>query len=185
LIKGEKVILRDKRIEDAPDDYSWRVDEELARLDATRPLNMSYEGFLRYSREELEFPSPRSRRFAIDTHDGKHIGNCMYYDIDLRQGETELGIMIGDRDYWNKGYGRDTVNTMLEHIFATTPVKRVYLHTLGWNHRARRSFAQSGFREVKQVHRSGMDFILMEICRSDWERHKLAAQKASEDGRPS
>ncbi len=175
-IRGDKVVLREKRIEDAPDDYAWRVDDELARLDATRPLRMSYEDFLKYSREELSYPSPRSKRIAIDTHDGEHIGNCMYYDIDLRRGETELGIMI-DRKYWNQGYGTDTVDTLLNHIFSTTPITRVYLHTLDWNHRARRSFAKSGFLEVKPVRRNGMDFIQMEVWRDAWERLKLEASQ--------
>ena len=170
-IKGNKVVLREKRIEDAPDDYAWRVDEELARLDATRPLRMSYEDFVRYSKEELAYPSPWSKRIGVDTHEGKHIGNCMYYDIDLRRGETELGIMI-DREHWNHGYGTDAVDTLLNHIFATTTISRVYLHTLDWNHRARRAFAKSGFREVKPVRRNGLDFIQMEIWRDEWERHK-------------
>ena len=170
-IKGNKVILREKRIEDAPDDYAWRVDEELARLDATRPLRMSYEDFFRYSNEELAHPSPWSKRIAVDTHDGKHIGNCMYYDIDLRRGETELGIMI-DREHWNHGYGTDAVDTLLNHIFGTTTISRVYLHTLDWNQRARRAFAKSGFREVKPIRRNGLDFIQMEIWRDEWDRHK-------------
>ena len=171
-VKGQKVILRGKRIEDASDDYSWRSDEELARLDATRPLNMTYSDFLRFSREEQAFPSPLSRRFAIDTFEGRHIGNCMYYDIDLKGGEAELGIMIGDRDYWGKGYGTDSVSCLLDHIFNDTTLVRVYLHTLDWNHRARKAFAKSGFREVKKVRRSGNDFILMEALRSDWERRE-------------
>ena len=169
FVKGEKVILREKRIEDAPEDYAWRVDEELARLDATRPLRMSYADFQRYSQEEMGYSNPRSKRLAIETHDGTHIGNIMYYDIDLRRKESELGIMIGDRDYWGKGYGTDSVNSLLEHIFINTEITRVYLHTLEWNERARKSFTKSGFKEVKKVRRSGMDFVLMEIWRSDWQ----------------
>ena len=157
LIKGEKVILREKRIEDASNDYAWRTDEELARLDATRPLSMSYDDFLRYTREELAAPSPMSRRFAIDTHDGRHIGNCMCYDIDLRQGQVEVGVMIGDRGYWGKGYGPDSVACLVDHMFTTMHMSRVYLHTLAWNHRARGAFAKAGFSEVKRVHRNGYD----------------------------
>ena len=168
-ITGDKVVLREKRIEDAADDYSWRTDEELARLDATRPLHMRYEEYVRYSREEIGYPNPRSKRLAIDTLDGKHIGNCMYYDIDLKRGEAELGIMIGVREYWGKGYGRDTVNLLLSHIFTTTSLNRVYLHTLEWNERAQRSFHRSGFQDVKRVRRSGYDFLMMEVLRSDWE----------------
>ena len=181
FIRGKSVILREKRVEDASEDYAWRTDEELARLDATRPLNMSYEDYLKYTREELALPSLRSKRLAIDTLEGKHIGNCMYYDIDARTGEAELGIMIGDRDYWGKGYGTDSVDCLLDHIFTTLPLTRVYLHTLDWNQRARRSFAKSGFREVKQVRRSGMDFILMEILRAEWERLRMAEQRDAID----
>ncbi len=176
-LKGKQVILREKRVDDAPDDHAWRVDEELAKLDATRPLTMSFEDFQRYSREEIDFPSPRSRRFGVDTYEGLHIGNCMYYDIDLRNGETELGIMIGNRDYWSKGYGRDTVNTLIDHIFTTTTMTRIYLHTLDWNHRARRSFAKSGFRESRKVRRSGLDFVQMEIMRTEWEHIRQEEQQ--------
>ena len=55
-LESKKVVLREKRIEDALDDYTWRVDDELAKLDATRPLNMAYNDFLRYSQEEIDFP---------------------------------------------------------------------------------------------------------------------------------
>ena len=182
-MKGKKIILREKRILDAADDYGWRIDDELARLDATRPINMSLDDFIRYSEDELAFPSPRSRRFGVDTHDGRHIGNCMYYDIDMRRGEAELGIMIGDRDYWSKGYGTDTVDTLLNYIFTTTPLTRMYLHTLDWNARARKSFAKSGFKEIKKVRRSGLDFIQMEVWRSEWER--LRTQQAKEEAETS
>lgn len=185
LISGSKIILREKRIEDAADDYAWRTDEELARLDATRPLHMRYEDFTRYSKEEISYPNPRSKRLAIDTLDGKHIGNCMFYDIDLDQGGAELGIMIGDREYWSKGYGTDTVDSLLSHIFTTTSLSRIYLHTLDWNQRALRSFSKSGFQAVKNVRRSGFDFILMEVHQSDWERRSSPDNGASEIGSPT
>lgn len=172
VLEGKKVVLREKRIEDAPDDYAWRMDEELARLDASRPLKMAYEEFLKYTKEELSFPGSRSRRFAIDTPNGKHIGNCMCYDIDIRKGEAELGIMIGDREYWEKGYGTDSVKSLLKYAFESMKLRRVYLHTLEWNCRARAAFAKSGFREVKPVRQSGMDFVLMEVKRSDWSQDK-------------
>lgn len=169
LIKGEKVILREKHIEDAQEDYIWRTDEELAQLDATRPIDMPYGDFRRYIEEEIRSPGPKSKRLAIDTIDGKHIGNFMYYDIDLRRGEAELGIMIGDRSYWGKGYGSDVIRAVRDHLFSETPLKRLYLHTLEWNERARKSFIKSGLREVKMVSRGGLKFVLMETLRSDWE----------------
>ena len=102
----------------------------------------------------------------------------MYYDIDLRRGESELGIMIGDRSYWSKGYGSDAIRAVRNHLFSQTTLKRLYLHTLEWNERARKSFTNAGLREVKLVSRGGLKFVLMETLRSEWE---IELRNASND----
>ena len=181
-VVGEKVLLRDKRADDIAVDYGWRRDPELSRLDATRPMQMSFSDYRRYAREELEHDSRWSRRFAIDTHDGRHIGNCMYYDVDERRGGAELGIMIGDREYWSQGYGTDVVYTLLDFIFTSTKLNKVYLHTLSWNSRARRCFAKAGFVEVRDVRRNSMDFVRMEVLRADWESGRLHRADCEDSG---
>ena len=62
--------IREKRVEDIRNEYSWRVDPELSRLDATRPMTMSYEDFFRYSKEEMQFLNYRSKRLAVETLGG-------------------------------------------------------------------------------------------------------------------
>ena len=168
-IEGKLIRIREKRVEDIPDEYAWRVDEELSRLDATRPLTMSYDDFLKYSKEEMQFPNFRSKRLAVETIEGVHIGNVMYYALNMRNAETELGIMIGNKEYWGKGYGTDIVKTLLKHLFEDLKLERVYLHTLAWNYRAQSSFSKSGFREIRAVRRGGQDFLLMEVNRNSWE----------------
>ena len=103
----------------------------------------------------------------------------MYYDLDTVNREAELGIVIGDRDYWSDGYGYDSVTTLLDHMFNARDLKRVYLHTLEWNTRAQRSFSKSGFNPVKPVRRMAHDFILMDVLRDDWfanREERLAAR---------
>lgn len=165
---GTLITLREKRIEDAEADYAWRIDDELSALDATTSMRLSYNTYLRMFKDELLHPVPWSKRFGVDTHDGRYIGNSMYYDIDTAKGQAELGIMIGDKNYWNQGYGTDTVNTLIRHIFTTTALQRVYLHTLTWNVRAQKSFEKSGFIKLRQVKRHGYNFILMELIKDKW-----------------
>ena len=167
---GDLVRIREKEIEDIADEYSWRTDEELSRLDATRPLTMSYDDFFRYSKEEMKFPNYKSKKLALDTKDNIHIGNVMYYDYSISNKQTELGIMIGNKDYWGKGYGTEAVKLMLEYLFSGLNLKRVYLHTLSWNYRAQASFIRAGFNVVRSVRRGGHDFILMEVIESDWSK---------------
>ena len=121
-LSGGNIILRRKRPEDVSNDYIWRSGPELSRMDAAPRLNISIDEFKKIFEEQLRYPSPDTYRFAIDTAIGKHIGNCMYYDIDFGKGQAELGIMIGNRDYWSRGYGTDVVNTLhsvIWHYFQT------------------------------------------------------------------
>ena len=163
-------------------DYAWRTDEEIARLDAAYPLKMKFEEFLRIFKDQLRYPTPASARFGIETTDGKYIGNCMYYDMDSVQKQTEIGIVIGDRDYWSRGYGYDAVVTMLDYLFSHTSMERLYLHTLERNKRAQRAFEKCGFLPVSPTRRSGYEFILMEIRKDRWLEigdEKLALRDAA------
>jgi RimJ/RimL family protein N-acetyltransferase len=165
---GQLVTLREKQIDDARLDYEWRRDPELATYDAARPITMSFRAFAATLSDELRSPSLYRRSFAIeDSATGRHIGNVMYYGYDPTRQEAELGITIGDRDYWSRGFGTDAVATMLLYLFRERGLARVYLHTLDWNHRAQAAFSRAGFRHVRAVRRDGYDFLLMEVLRDE------------------
>ena len=178
--EGTKVALREKRISDAANDYAWNTDEELSRLDAARPLRLTFQQALVIYEEDLAYPPPHRQRFAIETLDGGHIGNSMYYDINEAKGEAELGIMIGDRRFWGKAYGTEAVGLLLDHIFSDTSLRRVYLHTLEWNTRAQKSFEKAGFIPTGRVRHNGHNFIAMEIHKKDWEESRLKAQATAQ-----
>ncbi len=169
MIISYKIRLREKRIIDALNDYTWHADKELALLDAMLPLTMTYAQYLADYTYELRYLNLRRRSFGIETLDGKHIGNCAYYRVDENRGDTEIGIMIGDRDYWNKGYGTDAIMTLGGHIFGETSLSRIYLKTLDWNHRAQKCFEKCGFTACGDMDRSGYRFVLMEMHRQQWE----------------
>jgi RimJ/RimL family protein N-acetyltransferase len=180
VISGEKVKIREKKLTDARNDYLWCRDLELSRLDAAQPLNMSLSDFISEYTAELRYPPLTRRRFGVDTPDGEHIGNCSYYNIDLHRGETEIGIIIGNRDYWGKGYGTDTIKALVKHIFQQTTFDRLYLKTLDWNLRAQTCFKKSGFLPYNHIVRDGHKFLLMELTRNQWQ--KLQKEKVP-DGR--
>ncbi len=169
MIVGSRVILRGKKLADARWDYIWQTDPELARLDAISPLAMTFAQYLSDYASEL-CCSPRNRRhFAIETLDGKYIGNCSYYNFNEARDEAELGIMIGDRDYWDVGYGADAITIFVSHLFRQTKLKRVYLKTLDSNRRAQRCFEKCGFTACGRLVRNGFNFMLMEIHRKQWQ----------------
>ena len=166
LLIGHKVRLRQKCLGDVFDDYAWRRDAELSRLSATTPLLGSFADYLKSYAEEPRCLGKGHRRFAIESMDGKHIGNCAYFNVDNTTGEAELGIVIGERAYWNYGYGADVVTTLLDYIFSQTKLNRIYLRTLGRNVRARRCFEKCGFIPHGQFIWEGCNFLIMDISRS-------------------
>lgn len=170
---GDKVLLREKRMSDVGDDYAWRADTELCGYDAAPPLGLTPEEYQFYYAGELRSGNRLKRWFAIDTLDGKHIGNCMYYEMDEGNRQVKVGIMIGDRRYWSQGYGTDAINTLVEHLFNETRVERVFLDTLTWNHRAQKCFQKCGFVPCGRASRKGNDFLIMELKRS-WRKQAKA-----------
>jgi len=165
-----KTRLRGKKLGDASHDYSWQTDPELAALDAVTPSPLTYQDYLSRYTVELSYPPSRRERFAIETEEGEHIGNCTYYAVDHKRGEAEIGIMIGNRDYWDKGYGADAVTHLLDHIFGQTRLERLYLKTLVDNTRAQKCFAKCGFTPCGNLKRDNYNFMLMELHRQNWQQ---------------
>lgn len=167
VARGERVVLREKRLSDAAEDFRWRSDAELARYDAARPFAGTYSDYLAIFEDELRSPSQDRRSFSIDDLHGRHIGNVMFYNVDRVRREVEIGITIGERAYWGHGYGSDAVRAFVRYLIERMGFQRVHLKTLEWNHRAQRAFMKAGFRVVARVRRGTASFYLMEFLR-DW-----------------
>ncbi len=166
-----RIKIRNKRLADAPNDYAWQSDPVLVQLDAAPLLTTTFTDYLSCYASELRNPPPDRRLFAIETTlDRKHIGNCVYYNINEDSQEAELGIMLGNRNYWDKGYGADAVKALVNHIFRETNLKRIHLKTLVTNERAKKCFQNCGFTPYNQVSRDGHNFVLMELHHDQWER---------------
>ena len=170
MIFGDKVTLREKRSSDAHNDYLWQTDRELVALDASTVLTMPPSLYLLdYALQLRQYVKTRYP-FAVETLDGKHIGNCSCYNVEGAKGEAEVGILIGDRNYWDKGYGTDAVTALVSHIFQETKLKRLYLKTLDWNTRAQQCFKKCGFTSCGHLCQDGYNFVLMELHRKRWEK---------------
>jgi RimJ/RimL family protein N-acetyltransferase len=86
-----------------------------------------------------------------------------------------LGIFIGDKRYWNKGYGTEVMRLLLRHGFSTLNLNRVFLRVFETNPRAIRSYEKAGFvfegrmRQAEFIDGKYCDVILMSVLRSEWK----------------
>jgi len=51
------------------------------------------------------------------------IGNVGLIDINHIHGSAEIGIFIGDKSYWNKGYGKEALSLLIDYSY-----KKLNLH---------------------------------------------------------
>ncbi|HWC30550.1 MAG TPA: GNAT family N-acetyltransferase [Dehalococcoidia bacterium] len=176
LARGTQIVLREKTLDDAEQDYEWRRDPELATFDAARPYNGSLKDYMTIFGDELRYPSPYRKTIAVEDHDGRHIGNVMYYNADFHRKEAEIGVTIGLREYWARGYGTDLLRTFVAYLFESLSLDRIYLKTLDWNLRAQRCFEKAGFSRYGTSRRGEYNFILMDIRRREFnsDRHAPA-----------
>lgn len=160
---GRLVQLREKHIDDAASDYSWKCDKELAAFDGATPYIGTFQTFRDNIQRDLRETTIYRKTYAIlSKQTSEHIGNVMYYGYDPLRQEAELGITIGNKDFWGKGHGREVIDLMVGVMGNQLSLVKVYLHTLTWNERAQRSFAAGGFARVGEVVRAGRSYYRME-----------------------
>lgn len=164
FIAGSKTRIRHRRLQDAINEYHWRQDDELSRLDASKPLSGSFQEYIHWYANEQGY-SNNSCILALETSDELHIGSFGCFNIDDVNKQLEIGIMIGNKNYWNHGYGMDAVHAMINQLFNNTHTERIALKTLDWNIRAQRCFEKCGFQPCCKLIKNEYNFVVMEIKR--------------------
>ncbi len=175
MIPGEKVRLRPIERDDLPRYVEWFSDPEVRRyLIIYLPFSLTqeerwFENLLgRLERQEDVL-------LAIETADGVHIGNIGLHTIDWKNRNAELGIVIGEKAYWNQGYGTDAIRTMLGLAFREMNLHRVFLRVDVDNGRGIRCYEKAGFRQEgtlrEVVFREGTfhNQYIMSILESEFE----------------
>lgn len=176
MIQGDRIRLRAMEREDLPQFVNWLNDPDVRQgLAAFLPLSMVREEL--WFEETLKHPveqQPLSMEANINAI-WKLIGSIGFHDIDWVSRKAEIGIMIGEKSLWNKGYGTEAMRLMLQHGFETLNLHRVYLKVFSNNPRAVRSYEKAGFvlegklREAHFVDGSYTDDLIMGVLRSEWQ----------------
>jgi RimJ/RimL family protein N-acetyltransferase len=85
-----------------------------------------------------------------------------------------VGIGIGERAYWGKGYGTDAMKVALRFAFTEINLERVTLNVFEYNPRAIRSYEKAGFKHEGRMRGALLkdgrrwDMIYMGILREEW-----------------
>ena len=182
MITGKKVRLRAMERCDIPNTSKWLNDEEGMYYEGHPGNTISLAEAERRFNEELERRPQDRKDYIIETLDGIPIGRIRYVDLSVKDRNAGLGIHIGEKDYWGKGYGTDAVMTLLNYLFNELQLHRVWLGTESYNLRAQRCYEKCGFvkegvdRESRFVDGQYNDRISMGILSREFNQQAKDGQ---------
>jgi len=176
MIFGDRIRLRAIERANLAAFVDWINDPEVRQgISSFLPLSLVREE--RWFEETLKRPI-EEHPFALEIQQDKKwalIGSCGIFDIDWISRKAEIGIMIGDKRQWNKGYGTDTMRLILKHGFETLNLHRLYLKVYDTNPGAIRAYEKAGFvlearlREAHFADGEYHDDLIMSVLRSEWD----------------
>lgn len=175
MIYGERIRLRHAEREDLSTFVAW-----LSDLEVRKGIHMHLP--MSQAREEVWFDEMLKRpvdmqTLVIEARQGKKwkmIGNCGFHNIDWRVRSAELGILIGAKKEWNKGYGTETMRLLLKHGFEALNLNRLDLLVYEDNPGAVRAYEKAGFvhegrmRQAEFSEGEYKDVLLMSVLLSEW-----------------
>lgn len=145
FLVGERIYLRPLVLEDAEVCYRWILDPTVSQhLNAGAYPNTKdkTEEFIRSLCNDRE-----NVAFAIVLKENdRYIGNTGLHRINYVNRNSQFGIVIGEKDCWDKGYGTEATLLMVKYAFDVLNMHRVQLEVFESNPRGIRCYEKIGFK---------------------------------------
>ena len=147
ILEGARLYLRPVRASDANEAYAdWLNDEEINQYLESRFVKHTPESIGAYIEKILQ--NKDIFFFAMVRKDNnRHIGNIKLGPIDWRHKLGDIGIIIGDKDSWGKGYATEAIDILSEFSFSELGLHKLtagaYMNNVG----SVKAFQRAGFSE--------------------------------------
>lgn len=172
MITGQRITLRAITRNDLPRYVSWLNDPEVTQhLSIFLPMSLEDET----DWYEQQRRDPTTLNFAIVTNaNGQHIGSVGLVRLDYRQQQAELGIFIGNKTCWGKGYGTEAIRLLLDYAFSRLNLHRIYLRVDAGHTAAIKCYQTCGFKQEGRLrdavyhHGYFEDQLIMSILRPEY-----------------
>jgi Acetyltransferases, including N-acetylases of ribosomal proteins len=176
ILRGNNVIIKGLEQADLKERHIWLNDPEVTKYFTnlgTIPLS---ETDLAKWYESIGNKKSHELHFSIFTAEFKHIGGAQLKSIDWKNRNAELGIFIGEKDEWGKGYSTETTHLLIDYGFNTLNMHRIWLRLDIENLAALKCYQKAGFIQEgvfrEEVYRDGSfhDTIVMSILGNEYQR---------------
>jgi len=172
FLKGDRVGLRPPQRESIDSYLAWMSDLDILQfILRVRPMGRAEEEewFVNLSKR------PDDVVFEIVSREGGvPIGSCGLHRISASNRSAELGIVIGEKEYWNRGFGREAMNLLCGYGFGVLNLNRIGLSVYDYNARGIRCYERVGFRHEGRRRAARFwngkywDILEMGLLESEW-----------------
>ncbi len=146
-IEGERIYLKTLGKHDATKEYcSWLNDPVVNKYLETRDATIA--GIEKYIKDKNKNPNCLFLGIFFKENQ-KHIGTIKLEPVDLKNCKATLGLLIGDKDYWGKGIGKEATALLVDYGFNKLKLKEVNLGVISDNKAAVRVYEKAGFKVEK------------------------------------
>jgi len=143
---GEKIYLSPMNLEDAEIFTKWLNDFNVSDYTGRSSGLMTVNAEKEWLNNALN--SGESLFSIIKLENDKLIGNTGLMKIDNIRRTATLGIMIGESENMNKGYGTEALKLLLDYGFNYLNLNNIMLEVFEFNKRAIRAYQKAGFKEI-------------------------------------
>lgn len=172
-IEGHNICLRPLTEEDVGKDYlEWMRDPQVTQYLESRDHAQTLDTLREFVRNMNA--SPRDHLFGIfSAQSGDHIGNIKIGSVRQPHRSADLGLIIGRRSAWGKGYGTEAISLATRHAFEELDLNKLWAGMYSENLGSYHAFIKAGYREVGRFRRHILfkgryiDSILVEKCRDE------------------
>ena len=171
---GERIILRPFAKKDLTYIQRWSNDAELRKL-IGEIAPMSQADAEKYY-EERRSDKTRLWYTIVLKKDNRVIGEAGLLRMFKPWRNTDMTIIIGEKDAREKGYGKEAGHLLLTHAFHNLGFHRISIGVVGFNKKAIRFWKSLGFkkegveREEYYCDKKYSDFIMMSILESEYNK---------------
>lgn len=150
FIDGKRIRLREVRQGDVTDLYhSWMNDPQVTQYTESHDYPYSMEALKKYVEAKQENENEVFLAI-IEKKNNCHIGNIKLGPINWTHRFGDIGIIIGEKGYWGKGYGTEAIGLITEYAFDVLGLHKLTAGSIGLNKGSVRAFKNNNF-EIEGV----------------------------------
>lgn len=161
---------------------SWLNDQETTLYMGSGRFPVTKEGLKSYI-ESFNRSSEGMLLGIFANGQDRHIGNITLQQIDWRNRTGEIGIILGDKRFRQKGYGKEAIRLVAEHAFLKLNLRKLYAGIINGNTPSLKAFGRIGFRvegvlrEHFYLNGEYFDCLRMGLLRTEFNSGKDNAPK--------